>query len=406
MNTMKHHKLIGAILLVTGTTVGAGMLALPVSSGMSGFFPSLIIFVAIWALMLYTAFLMLEATMWMGKDKNLISMAQQTLGLPGKILAWGAYLFLLYLLNIAYISGGSKMLTDAIKIFSGISIPEWAGALPFLLIFGSFVYAGTKAIDYLNRIFMMGLFFTYGLIILFVTPHIDKTMLYEHNYTSLPLAISVIVTAFGFHIIIPTLVTYLDRDVKKIRTAIFIGSVMPLLAYIFWQFMMLGVVPIEGETGIIAAWKAGDSIIRPLQAIIANPWVSLTSSFLAFFVIVTSFLGVAISLVDFLSDGLRVKKTPSGKIILLAAAFIPSLLVVLTYPRAFLSALGYAGAFGVVILLCLLPAAMVWSGRYRMNLGAENRTPGGRIALVIVIVISFAIMAFEIAQKAGWLTIL
>lgn len=38
---MKGHRLIGGILLVSGTAIGAGMLAIPVVSAPGGFFPSL-----------------------------------------------------------------------------------------------------------------------------------------------------------------------------------------------------------------------------------------------------------------------------------------------------------------------------------------------------------------------------
>ena len=40
MNT----KIIGGTLLVAGTAIGAGMLALPVLTGMAGFVPSLFLF--------------------------------------------------------------------------------------------------------------------------------------------------------------------------------------------------------------------------------------------------------------------------------------------------------------------------------------------------------------------------
>ena len=37
-------RLLGGILLVAGTAIGAGMLALPVSTGLAGFYPSLFLF--------------------------------------------------------------------------------------------------------------------------------------------------------------------------------------------------------------------------------------------------------------------------------------------------------------------------------------------------------------------------
>ena len=58
MNTI--YRLIGGILLVAGTTIGAGMLALPVVTGFVGFWPSLALFFVYWLYMTFTAFLMFE----------------------------------------------------------------------------------------------------------------------------------------------------------------------------------------------------------------------------------------------------------------------------------------------------------------------------------------------------------
>lgn len=44
------HRLIGGILLVAGTTIGAGMLALPIVTGFAGFWPSIALFFCLLAL--------------------------------------------------------------------------------------------------------------------------------------------------------------------------------------------------------------------------------------------------------------------------------------------------------------------------------------------------------------------
>jgi len=47
------HKSIGSILLIAGTSIGAGMLALPMTTGIGGFFPSAILFVICFSYMLF-----------------------------------------------------------------------------------------------------------------------------------------------------------------------------------------------------------------------------------------------------------------------------------------------------------------------------------------------------------------
>ena len=77
MNTML--RLLGGVLLVAGTTIGAAMLALPIVTGFAGFWPSVFLCVVFWLYMTFTALLMLEVNLWMGEHTNLITMAKKTL---------------------------------------------------------------------------------------------------------------------------------------------------------------------------------------------------------------------------------------------------------------------------------------------------------------------------------------
>jgi len=89
----KKNRLLGAILLVSGTTIGAGMLALPVITGLAGFIPAILIMTAIWLFMMLTAFYLLEVNLRIKDESNLISMMHKTLGRPGEIISWIVYLF-------------------------------------------------------------------------------------------------------------------------------------------------------------------------------------------------------------------------------------------------------------------------------------------------------------------------
>src|SRR5262249_25529186 len=158
-------KLLGGILLVSGTTIGAGMLALPTVTGFAGFFPTVALFVAFWIYMTYTAFLMLEVNFWMGSQTNLISMARKTLGKWGEAVSWITYLFLLYSLTTAYVAGSGPIVIDLVESLTGYALPVWAGSIPLLLIFGYFVYKGTRSVDYVNRLLMAGLVIAYGILV-------------------------------------------------------------------------------------------------------------------------------------------------------------------------------------------------------------------------------------------------
>ncbi|MBA3958318.1 MAG: tyrosine transporter [Parachlamydiaceae bacterium] len=397
---MSHkNRILGGILLVAGTTIGAGMLALPVSTGRAGFIPSILLFIACWLYMTFTAFLMLEVTLWMGEGANLVSMAKRTLGKTGELISWGTYLFLLYALTTAYVAGSGTLTANVIQTLTGFEIPHGLGSLPLILLFGFFVYKGTEYVDHVNRFLMLGLVTVYVVIVILLTPAVDPSKVQYSNSIQLWTAVSLVITSFGFHIIIPSLSTYLKHNVSALKITLLVGSVIPLIVYIIWEFLILGIVPVSGPLGLAQGYEEGIDGTLLLSRVIDRPIVIFLSQIFSFCAIVTSFLGVSLSLSDFLADGLRIQKTRIGKLGLYILTFIPPLVFTLIDPRAFFSALEYAGAFGVITLLGLLPALMVWRGRYYQGLSSTFQVPGGKIALVGVIAISLVVISLEIAHK-------
>lgn len=399
MNTI--HRLIGGILLVAGTTIGAGMLALPIVTGFAGFWPSIALFIIYWLYMTFTAFLMLEVNLWMEEHTNLITMAKRTLGRSGQVTSWLIYLFLLYTLTTAYLAGGGPIFIEALETLTGWQFPTWTTPFPLLILFGFFVYQGARSVDYVNRLLMLGLAISYILMVIFLTPHVQSSLLNHTDWNALWIAVSIVSTSFGFHIIIPTLTDYLHRDVKQLRLVLIIGSLIPLCIYISWELLTLGIIPLEGPVSLVKGFQEGVDGATLLSTYLGRNELSLLAKLFSLFAIVTSFLGVSLSLRDFLADGLRIQKTPKGRLILYLLTFLPPLIITLIDPRAFLNALEYAGAFGVVTLLGLFPVLMVWRGRYIQQRTGKFRAPGGQWALVLTFIISISVIGLEIANKTG-----
>ena len=297
---IKVNHYIGGILLISGTSIGAGMLALPVMTALMGFLPSLAVFAICWLTMLATAIFYLDVNLAAPGEPNLISMAEKTLGGWGKALSWIVYLLLLYALLAAYIAGSGPLFYEAIYALTGFKLPIWVS--PFLLpiLFGGFIAYRTEKVDLVNRLLMIGLIVSFGLLISFVPSHIEAQNLAHVDMTPFVLGFPVAITAFGYHIIIPTLTTYMHHDRKTLKKTIIIGSLIPLVFYIIWQVLVLGAVPVDG---LIDAYKEGALSTAPLTRVVKSPALSLVAKFFSFFAITTSFLGVAISLRDFLSDG-------------------------------------------------------------------------------------------------------
>lgn len=399
MNTTR--RVVGGILLVSGTTIGAAMLALPVVTGLAGFFPALTLFFIYWSILTYSAFLMLEVTLWNHEETNLTSMARMTLGRVGEVVSWTLYLFLLYALTTAYLAGSSHIVLNFFEYYFGVALPVWLGPFPLLVIFCFFVYKGTHFVDYANRLLMCCLAIAYFFLIGLLVPEVEWQKVSYVNWKYLFISNSIIATSFGFHIIIPTLATYLKRNVIQLKTVIMVGSIIPLIIYIIWEVCSLGVIPLEGSNGIIQSYFNDENGAHLLAEVTHNPTIDFIAPLFAFFAIVTSFLGVSLSLCDFLADGLKINKKGAGRLILYVLTFLPTLTVLYINPYLFLAALEFAGAFGVMILLCIFPALMVWRGRYVLNLPSSYTAPGGKKTLLFVILFSGCMVLLEMANKLG-----
>ena len=164
-------KLIGGILLIVGTSIGAGILALPVTTSEAGFISSSILLFLCWVLMTFSALLILEVNLWLPENSHMISMAKKTLGLPGQIVAWLTYLGLLYALLAVYMSGGTDVLNSLLGLV-GIPTQNWFDTLLFTVVLGSVVYLGTRTIDYVNRGLMFVKLGSFLILLLLILQHL------------------------------------------------------------------------------------------------------------------------------------------------------------------------------------------------------------------------------------------
>ena len=395
-------RLWGGILFVAGTSIGAGMLALPVVTAAYGFWPAISLFLGSWFFMLLAALFILEVNLWLPLEANIIAMANNTLGGLGEIVTWVFYLLLLYILMAAYLSGIDSMLETFFASFFHVHLSTHFGLL--LLVFCSFfiVYLGIRAVDLLNRFFMFGLVVCYCLLVLFIAPHLQLGYLVPGSFRHVYWALPVVMSSFGFQIIVPTLRLYLNNDLGAIKRAIIVGSSIPLLIYLVWEALILGALPIQGPGGLLSILKSGQPAVDLAQALkqsFSNPLLASLATSFSFFAMTTSFMGVSLSLFDFLSDGFKGKRLLEGRFKAIVLTVLPPALFVTLYPGGFILALGYAGTC-TAILLGILPVLMVWRGRYILKIPTREsyRVPGGWASLLFVLLCSVLVIVVELLK--------
>lgn len=383
--------LISGIALVAGTSVGGGMLGIPYVTSSIGFLPACFITIVVWAFMLCTGLLFLEATLASPSGANVFTITEKSLGFKWKLFTGFTFLFLYYSFMVAYFSGIIPTITSLVHNFTQITLPPWGALSIFLLIFGSIVALGLSFVDKINFVLMIGLICSFTFIIGSSSGYVQIENLKSSNWPSMIFATPILFGAFGYHNIIPSLADYFDRKKSVLYYSIILGTIIPLIIYLLWQWSIIGILP---KNILSSGGKESANIINLVQKITKNNYLSVVGQAFWFFCIVTSFLGVSFSLMDFLGDVFKKKREGKDRLLLCFLTFFPPFLVVLLKPDVFLLALGIAGGIGEAFINGLIPIWMVWALRCK-NLSTPCLL-GGKKILLFLTLIGFSVVFIEI----------
>ncbi|OQU90424.1 hypothetical protein SORBI_3002G406700 [Sorghum bicolor] len=294
--TMKHEpgSVTSAIFLVAGTTVGAGILAIPAVTQEAGFLASAVICILCWLYMVVTGLLVAEVNVntmcELGSGGvSLVSMAMRTLGTFGVRTACLSYLFIHYALLVAYVARSSDIITNS------LGIPLWESATLFSLAFGGVCYFGSqRLIGAVNGFLVAGILASFTSLVVVASGNLHWSSLLEANFAAAPQSIPIIALSFVYQNVVPVLCTNLEGDLSKVRTAIVAGTAIPLALFLVWDGVILGTLPdLAGSSTVsdpLEVLRSSNGIVGPIVE---------AFSFLA---IGTSYIGFILGLSDFLAD--------------------------------------------------------------------------------------------------------
>ncbi len=239
-------KLVGSSLIVAGTALGAGMLAIPMVLAQFGLLWGTLLMLFIWAGTTYAALLLLEASCKVGGGVSMNAIARETLGKGGQLVTNGLLYALLVCLLMAYIIGAGD-LVQKITASVGLSVSTVSSQVGFTILVGLIVSAGTGVVDKLNRGLFIGMIVALVLTLFALAPSVSFEGLNEvvsSDKMALIKTSSVLFTSFGFMVVIPSLVTY-NKEASKtqLRNMIVVGSTIPLVCYLLWLFAVVGNLP-------------------------------------------------------------------------------------------------------------------------------------------------------------------
>lgn len=396
------NKTLGSTLITSGTMIGAGMLAMPLTSAGIGFTFTVVLLVLLWILLTYSALLFVEVYQTAEYDAGIGTLAAQYFGRPGRIVATSVLMIFLYALLSAYVTGGGAILASTLPDFATPDLKMKGSILAFTIFFGIFVAIGTSFVDALNRFLFIAMIAALFIVLGLMIPEIkiDNLMAMPIDKALLISASPVFFTAFGFHGSIPCLNKYLEGDVKALRFSIIVGSAITLVGYLLWQFSTHGVLSQSRFLEILNQDPTLNGLIEAVRVITGSTIIAAVVKIFSALALITSFLGVALGLLECIDDLLkRAFNISANRLSLGFLTFLPPLLFAFFYPEGFILALGYAGqmfAFYAVVL----PAALVWKARHQ-HPNLPYRVPGGSGLLLFVSILGIIIVSIPFLIKLG-----
>lgn len=399
-----------ASLMVTGTTVGAGMLVLPEVAAGPGPMLSFGVMIGAWLMCLISGLTIAQVAIQEHESSgtevpsSFKEFAEATLPSAANMVS-GTSVFINTLIVAfdVFKAGqiGSTLLPPALGVDGMLITYIYSG-----LLVGLVSTQSLKTLSQVASLMVMGLFATFaGLLlpglsnvsdpasVLSMAPALPTEEIGDGILLMTPVVVSVLV----FQNIVPTITRFLEYDRAKIGTALFCGSFIPLLMYMAWTLTVLG-----GGIDVSSA---------------SGPALGGLMTCFSLITVAGSSLGGSMSLSEefeiFLGDSFDEEEKQQGvyeSTFSLQSVAIPvgmALVLAQVFAADITETLKIAGAFGSPILYGFIPVSMALMqqreaekmGNYG-NAGDEGSSiiPGGIAGLGVLAFGSIALLGTELFQ--------
>ena len=413
INMTKLHKnkkpsAIGGTMIIAGTLIGGGMIAIPIAASGLWYFRTLFILVYTWFCMSCAGLMVLEANLHYKKGASFDTMVKDLLGRNWNIITGLTITFVLYTLVYAYITVGGGITNSILEAVSPSSeIPHYVGGLLFCFILAFCVWISTKAIDRASTILIIAMAISFIAMITGLLNNIDYDVLSNHTALNSeesywPYAffiLPVCVTSFCFHSITPSLTLYYNKDAKKISKSIIIGSIIALVAYTLWVTAIHGNLPREEFLTINNAEDNVQEMMDRLNSFVSIGIIKKLINFFTYAAIISSFLGASLGLFDYLANLFKIQNTKLGRLKTASITFLPPLIASFVFPYGFVVAISYVG-FAAAIWSIIVPALMVLKSRKRFPNG-KYKVFGGKPLVYFILLFAIITLLAQLITQFG-----
>jgi tyrosine-specific transport protein len=345
----ERHKFLIAITTLIGTIVGAGILGIPYVIAKTGFFYGALIILVIGISFIFLNLFMGEIVLRTKTQHQLTGYAGKYLGKTGKRLMTLSMFISIYGALTAYLIGEGQTLFSIFKVGFPLLYTLIFFAITFLII-----YRGVKATGKAELILIFLLFLIIIIIGIFSANKISLENFGLLDFSKIFIPYGVIVFAFVGSPAIPEMQQELGKNKKMLKKAIIIGSIIPIVLYLVFTFIIMGLIGLDQ----FEALQPNERIATVALSIYSNPILGLSANILAVLAMFTSFLTLGLALVEVYTLDYGI----SRRIALLLTFLLP-LIITLFNLTTFIVVLAVTGALaggleGILIIL------MYWKSKF------------------------------------------
>ncbi len=341
-------KQLSAVALLAGTAIGSGMLSLPLVLAGYGLKLSCVLMVAFVWVAYYSSVIRAELNIYSQADFALKDVGTHYSGKIASYIGSISLKLLSYSLIAAYLCGLASLLNELLAFDARYLIAAIASGTMVLLYFSNSLIQRTNKILF---VFLVSAFVlvTVGLLVKSGVSELQVPAGQLLTLNSFALALPIVFTSFGFQGSIHSLTKFVENDRTLIKRACLFGSIIPAVVYTVWTCSVVLIV-YNNDAELFSRMINGKVEIAELIACLSHisklPHLKAMFWVISLLSLLTSIIGVGIAVFD--EWNRQLNKAASS-----AITVIPSALVAIFAPTAFIKILGVSGMILVVLAIFL-----------------------------------------------------
>ncbi|MBS3116217.1 amino acid permease [Candidatus Woesearchaeota archaeon] len=328
---LSQHHFLTASSMLTGTVIGAGILGIPYVVAKAGFWYGAILIFLLGLAYLFLHLSLGEIVIRTKKQYQLTGYAGKYLGPLGKKIMTLSLFITLHGALIAYLIGEGATLHFLFKIGSPLMY-----SLLFFLIASFIVSRGIKTTGRTELLLTIVLVIVVLFIGLFSLENINTAELTFFHPLFFFLPYGVILFAFHGTPAIPEMQEELGKNKKHLRKAILLGSSIPIVVYLLFSFVIVGIVGLENFEKL----APNERIATIALSIYSSTLLGYLANILAMLSMFTSYLTISLALREIYEYDYNLSRRTA----FILTSLIP-LLIVLFNVTSFITIIMITGAF-------------------------------------------------------------